>query len=98
MQQFITNKNQPINFNKHIPAFVFYLYDRHVYLINDTAMRQSLLHSHSKSEILSLMIKEAKRKHDDEREFIQVDIPFEKKKRNGIKESVLLLTSQDNVW
>ena len=23
MQQFITNKNEPINFNKNIPAFVF---------------------------------------------------------------------------
>jgi hypothetical protein len=39
-------------------------------------MRQSLLHSHNKSEILSLMIKEAK-KHNDERDVIKVDIPFE---------------------
>ncbi len=25
MQQFITNKNEPINFNKNLPAFVFFL-------------------------------------------------------------------------
>ena len=59
MQQFITNKNEPINFNKNIPAFVFYFNDSHIYLINDTTMRQSLLHSNDKSDILSLMIKEA---------------------------------------
>jgi hypothetical protein len=40
MQQFITNKNEPINFNKNIPAFVFYYNDSHIYLINDTVMRQ----------------------------------------------------------
>ncbi len=26
-----TNKSKPINFNKNIPAFVFYFNDRHVY-------------------------------------------------------------------
>ena len=77
MQQFITNKNEGIDFNKNIPAFVFYFNDSHIYLINDTTMRQSLLHSHNKSEIISLMIKEAKRKHDDERDGIKVDIPFD---------------------
>ena len=55
MQQFITNKNEPINFNKNIPAFVFYYNDSHIYLINDTAMRQSLLHSNDKSDIISLL-------------------------------------------
>ena len=59
MQQFITNKNEPINFNKNLPAFVFYFNDSHIYLINDTAMRQSLLHSHDKSDIISLISKEA---------------------------------------
>jgi hypothetical protein len=76
MQQFITNKNEGIDFNKNLLLFVFYFNDGHVYLIKDTAMRQSLLHSHSKSEILSLMIKEAK-KHDNESDIIKVDFPFE---------------------
>jgi hypothetical protein len=61
MQQFITNKNEPINSNKYLPAFVFYFNDSHTYLINDTAMRQSLLHSHDKSDIISLISKEANR-------------------------------------
>jgi hypothetical protein len=75
MQQFITNKNEPINFNKNIPAFVFYYNDSHIYLINDTAMRQSLLHSNDKSDIISLISKEAS-KNKTERD-IKVDIPFE---------------------
>ena len=75
MQQFITNKNEPINFNKNLPAFVFYFNDSHIYLINDTAMRQSLLHSHDKSDIISLISKEAN-KNKNERE-VKVDIPFE---------------------
>ena len=75
MQQFITNKNEPINFNKNLPAFVFYFNDSHIYLINDTAMRQSLLHSHDKSDIISLISKEAN-KNKNERE-AKVDIPFE---------------------
>jgi hypothetical protein len=75
MQQFITNKNEPINFNKNIPAFVFYFNDSHIYLINDTEMRKSLLHSHDKSDIISLISKEAS-KNKTERD-IKVDIPFE---------------------
>ncbi len=75
MQQFITNKNEPINFNKNLPAFVFYFNDSYIYLINDTAMRQSLLHSHDKSDIISLISKEAT-KNKNERE-LKDDIPFE---------------------
>ena len=75
MQQFITNKNEPINFNKNIPAFVFYFNDSHIYLINDTSMRKSLLHSHDKSDIISLISKESS-KNKTERD-IKVDIPFE---------------------
>ena len=39
MNQFISNKHENINFNKNIPAFVFYYNDYHVYLINNTQMR-----------------------------------------------------------
>jgi hypothetical protein len=75
LQQFITNKNEPINFNKNIPAFVYYFNDSHIYLINDTGMRKSLLHSNDKSDIISLISKEAS-KNKNERD-IKVDIPFE---------------------
>ena len=75
MKQFITNKNEPINFNKNVPAFVFYFNDSHIYLINDTTMRHSLLHSNDKRDIISLISKEAK-KSKNGREF-KVDIPFE---------------------
>jgi hypothetical protein len=61
MKQFITNKNEPINFNKNVPAFVFYFNDSHIYLINDTTMRHSLFHSNDKSDIISLISKEAKK-------------------------------------
>jgi predicted RND superfamily exporter protein len=75
MQQFITNKNDLSNFNKNLPAFVFYFNDSHIYLIKDTAMRKSLLHSNDKSDIISLISKEAN-KNKSERK-IKVDIPFE---------------------
>ena len=76
MQQFITNKNEPINFSKNLPAFVFYFNDSHIYLINDKSMRASLLHSNDKSDIISLISKEAKKESKKERQ-IKVDIPFE---------------------
>jgi hypothetical protein len=75
MQQFITNKNEPINFNKNIPAFVLYFNNSHIYLINDTAMRQSLLHSNDKSDIISLISKEANNNKNECEN--KVDIPFE---------------------
>ncbi len=43
----------------------FILMNSHIYLIKDTAMRKSLLHSNEKSDIISLISKE-----------IKVDIPF----------------------
>ena len=77
MNQFITNKNDLTNFNKNLPAFVFYFNDSHIYLIKDTAMRKSLSHSNDKSDfqVISLISKEAN-KNKSERE-IKVDIPFE---------------------
>ena len=69
MQQFITNKDKSIKFNTWMPAFVFYFNDSHIYLINDKEMRHSLLHSHDKSDIISLISKEAnKNKNKSERE------------------------------
>ncbi len=41
------------------PCICIYYNDSHIYLINDTTMRQSLLHSNDKSEIISLISKEA---------------------------------------
>ncbi len=40
MQQFISNKNESINFNKKLPAFLFDFNDRHIYLIADDDMMQ----------------------------------------------------------
>ena len=37
-----TNKNDLTNFNKNLPAFVFYFNDSHIYLIKDTAKRKSV--------------------------------------------------------
>ncbi len=65
MQQFITDKYERIDFNKNLPAFVFYFKDSHIYLINDTAMRQSFLHSNDKSNIISLISKEANKNKNE---------------------------------
>ncbi len=74
MQQFITNENEKITFNKNFPAFVFYFNDSHMYCIKNTAMRTSLLHSNDKSDATSLISKEANKKKS-ERE-IKGDVPF----------------------
>jgi hypothetical protein len=73
MQQFITNKNEKMTFNKNIPAFVFYFNDIYIYLIKDTAMRTSLLHSNDKRDIISLI---SAHKNKSEREF-KGYVPFE---------------------
>jgi hypothetical protein len=91
MQQFITNKNEPINFNENLPAFVFYFNDSHMYLINDTAMRQSLLHSHDKSDIISLISKEANKNKMN----VKLKLIFLLK--NGKKVKILIFISQVNV-
>jgi hypothetical protein len=66
--------SQSILIKIHLHLY-FYFNDSHIYLINDTAMRQSLLHSHDKSNIISLISEEAN-KNKNERE-VKVDIPFE---------------------
>ncbi len=91
MQQFITNKNEPINFNKNLPAFVFYFNDSHIYLINYTAMRQLLLHSHDKSDIISLISKEANKNKMN----VKLKLIFLLK--NGEKVKILIFISQVNV-
>ncbi len=63
--------------------------DSHIYLINDTATRQSLLHSNDKSDIISLISKEAN-KNKTERE-MKGEIPFEE----WVK--ILIYISQVNV-
>jgi hypothetical protein len=93
MQQFITNKNEPINFNKNIPAFVFYYNDSHIYLINDTAMRQSLLHSNDKSDIISLISKEANKNKIKMNVILKLIFLL----KNGVKVKILTFTSRVNV-
>ncbi len=54
---------------------MFYFNDSHIYLIKDTALRKSLLHSNDKSDIISLISKEADKNESDCE--IKVDIPSE---------------------
>jgi hypothetical protein len=58
-----------------LPAFVFYFNDTHIYLINDEQMRHSLLHVNDKSDIMSMLSKEAKK--ETKKKEIKVDIPCE---------------------
>ncbi len=74
LEQFITNKNENINFNKHLPSFVFYFNDQHIYLINDKAIRNCLLHSGDQSGFISL-IANTKKIKEEKNEY--VDLPFE---------------------
>ena len=77
MQQFITNKHSDIKFNNQdLPAFVFYLNDQHVYLIQDKEMRHALLHSNDKSDIISLLAKEQDKTNEGKERTIEVDLPF----------------------
>jgi hypothetical protein len=43
MKEFISNKDLNIDFHSHLPAFVFYFNDHHIYLINDKDVRHALL-------------------------------------------------------
>jgi hypothetical protein len=76
LQQFITNKNSGIKFNNdNLPAFVFYMNDQHIYLINDKAIRQSLLKASDNSDIISLLAKERSIQAKERKE--AVDLPLE---------------------
>ena len=44
--------------NDNLPAFVFYMNDQHIYLINDKQIRQSLLKASDNTDIISLLAKE----------------------------------------
>ena len=92
MQQFITNKNEPINFSKNLPAFVFYFNDSHIYLINDKSMRASLLHSNDKGDIISLIQKKQRKKA---KKNVILKLIFLLK--NGIKMKILIFISLKNV-
>ena len=76
--QFITNKNSDVKFNNNLPAFVFYFNDEHIYLINDSHIRQALLHKSDKLNIQSMLQK--KQEIEDtiiDTSNLLIDIPFE---------------------
>ena len=78
MEKFITNsdKDYDIKVDCNLPAFVFYFYDNHIYLINDKEMRHSLSNNNgSKSDIISLASKERKIEDKTPKD-IAVDLPF----------------------
>ena len=94
LQQFITNKTTDITFNHDgLRAFVFYMNDDHIYLINDKELCHALLHSNEKNEIISMFAKQRQTAQKSEREatvafelwdlvndvplFERVDLPFE---------------------
>ncbi len=66
LEQFITNKHEKINFRHDLPHFVFYLNDKHVYLIEDKQLRQSLLKSNGNSELISVLAKGKQFKQPEE--------------------------------
>jgi hypothetical protein len=81
--------NQSILIKTFLP--LYYFNDQHIYLIHDTAMRQSLLHSNNKSDIFSLISKkQIKLKMN-----VKLKLIFHLK--NGEKVKMLISTSQVNV-
>jgi hypothetical protein len=81
LEQFITNRDSGISFRNDIPSFVFYMNDKHIYLIDDKSLRQSLLKSNNNSDLISILAKEKKKETKDEETTTAtegvVDIPFE---------------------
>ncbi len=61
MKEFISNKDLNINFHSHLPAFVFYFNDHHIYLINDKDVRYALLNCNKTVSVCALA-KEKKQK------------------------------------
>ncbi len=77
MEQFITNKYDGITFNHdNLPAFVFYMNDEHIYLIQDQEIRHAILRTSNKNDIISLIAKQKERKAVTE-QAVAVDLPFD---------------------
>jgi hypothetical protein len=74
LNQFITNKYENINFNKHLPSFVFYFNDEHIYFIDDKELRHSLINSNSQCGFISMIANSKKLVSDKD---VYVDLPFE---------------------
>ena len=74
MNQFITNKDLNIDFHHHLPAFVFYFNDHHIYLINDKDVRHALLNCNKTVDVTALA-KEKKQKQFTKD--LLIDIPKE---------------------
>ena len=62
MKEFISNRDLNIDFHSHLPAFVFYFNDHHIYLkINDKDVRHALLNCNKTIDVCALA-KEKKQK------------------------------------
>jgi hypothetical protein len=109
MQQFITNKYDEITFNHdNLPAFVFYMNDEHIYLIQDKETRHAILRASDKNDIVSLIAKQRDTASKKEREaemafelwdivndvplFERVDLPFEQ--WNEVSNNKIYITKQ----
>jgi hypothetical protein len=74
MNQFITNKDLNIDFHHHLPAFVFYLNDHHIYLINDKDVRHALLNCNKTVDVTALA---NEKKQKIFTKYLLIDIPKE---------------------
>ena len=92
-QKFITNKNTDININNDLLAFVFYMNDEHIYLIDDKETRHSILHSHNKSDIISIMTKEREIKENQRNNI--VNMPFDEWK--SVEKTDIYITESGEV-
>ena len=72
--EFISNKDLCIDFHSHLPAFVFYFNDHHIYLINDKDVRHALLNCNKTVNVCALA-KEKKQKVFTKD--LIIDVPFE---------------------
>ncbi len=53
-ERIISNKDLNINFHSHLPAFVIYFNDHHIYLINDKDVRHASLNCNKAVSVCAL--------------------------------------------
>jgi hypothetical protein len=74
MKEFISNRDLNIDFHSHLPEFVFYFNDHHIYLINYKDVRHALLNCNKTVNVCALA-KEKKQKIFTKD--LIIDAPFE---------------------
>jgi hypothetical protein len=90
---FITNRFDKIKFNDDLKAFVFYMNDEHIYLINNQEIRNSILHSSDKSDIISLMAKQRDIKQSKREMAVDLSV----KQMNKVEKTNIYITESGRV-